>query len=123
MKLIYEEESYQIIGAAQEVHGILGAGFQEAVYQEALAIEFENKNIPYELEKELRIKFKDRYLDKKYSADFVCFDKIIVELKALALLTNDHMAQVINYLKAPDFKLGLLINFGEKSLKVKRLAL
>jgi len=123
MKLIYEEESYQIIGAAQEVHEILGAGFLEAVYQEALAIEFENRNISYEPEKELRIKFKDRYLNKKYSADFVCFDKIVVELKALSTLTSDHTAQVINYLKAAEFKLGLLINFGEQSIKVKRLVL
>ena len=123
MTLIFEEESYKIIGAAQEVHRILGPGFLEAVYQEALSIEFENRNIPFEQEKELKIKFKWRYLKKRYNADFLCFEKIILEIKALSSLTSDHTAQVINYLKATEFKLGLLINFGEKSLKIKRLVL
>ena len=123
MNLIYENESYKIIGAAQEVHKILGPGFLEAVYQEALAFEFSARGIPFESEKELKIKYKDNILKKKYNADFICYEKIIVELKALRQLTSDHEAQVLNYLKATGFKLGLLINFGEKSLKIKRLVL
>ncbi|GAK56413.1 hypothetical protein U27_03375 [Candidatus Vecturithrix granuli] len=107
--------------ACFEVHNRLGCGFLEAVYQEALAIEFEYLNIPYEAEKELHIPYRDRILRKKYRADFVCYDKIIVEIKALGQLISDHEAQVINALKATDFQLGLLVNFGERRLKYKRL--
>ena len=123
MGLIYVNESYKIIGAAQEVHKELGPGFLEAVYQEALALELTSRSIPFKMEQDLDIMYKNTKLNKKYYADFICFDKIIVELKALRELTSDHKAQVLNYLKASDFKLGLLINFGEASLKVKRLVL
>lgn len=105
-----------------QVHSELGCGFLEAVYQEALEIEFRQKGIPYEREKELSIFYKGILLQKTYKADFVCFDKIIVELKSLSELNNDHRAQIINYLKATDMKLGLLINFGEKTLKYERFA-
>ena len=121
MELIYEKESYEIIGAAQEVHRILGHGFLEAVYQEALELEFEKRNIPFIREQELKIQYKEQVLRKTYSADFVCYDKIIVETKALSSLNSEHESQVLNYLKATEFKLGILINFGEKSLKFKRL--
>ena len=104
-----------------EVHKELGPGFLEPVYQEALEIEFNKQNIPYQKEKELSIKYKNVILNKKYYADFVCFNKIIIELKALSGLTNDHKAQILNYLKATGFKLGILVNFGETSLKYKRL--
>ncbi len=121
MDLIYKEESYKVIGVAMEVHKELGYGFLEAVYQEALEIEFQKQGIPYEREKLLTISYKDIKLKKRYSADFVCYDKIIVELKALSDLTTQNEAQVLNYLKTTKHKLGLLINFGSKSLQYKRL--
>jgi len=119
--LIYKEESYQIIGACMEVHKTLGCGFLEPVYQEALSIEFQKQNIPFEKEKILSIIYKDIELEKKYIADFVCFSKIIIELKALSALTSEHESQVLNYLKATGFKLSILVNFGEESLKYKRI--
>lgn len=119
--LIYKDECFKIIGACIEVHNTLGCGFLEPVYQEALSIEFQKQDIPFEKEKVLSIRYKDIELEKKYIADFVCYDKIIVELKALSSLSSEHESQVLNYLKATGYKLGLLINFGEKSLKYKRM--
>ena len=118
---LYQNETYLIIGAMIEVHNTLGCGFLEAVYQEALAIEFEIRNIPYEREKKLLLFYKGIQLQKYYEADFVCYDKIIVELKALSALSSTHDAIMINYLKATRLKVGLLANFGEQSLKRKRL--
>ena len=118
---LYESETYKIIGAMMEVHKTLGCGFLEVVYQEALAIEFEKQKIPYEKEKKLLIFYKGIQLEKFYIADFVCFDKIIVELKALLELTSTHDSIMLNYLKATKLKVGILANFGEKSLKYKRL--
>ncbi|MBI9032093.1 GxxExxY protein [bacterium] len=120
---MFEEQTYKIIGACMEVHKQLGCGFLEAVYQEALGIEFNKQNIPYQREVSINIHYKDKLLDKKYIADFICYDNIIVELKALNNITNDHHAQVINYLKATSYPVGLLINFGERSLYHKRLIL
>lgn len=119
--LIYKDESYKIIGACMEVHKVLGPGFLEAVYQEALEIEFKNQSIPYEREKEIKIYFKGIELRKRYNADFVCYEKIILENKALSNLTDDHLGQVLNYLKATQFKLGLLVNFGQPKLEYKRI--
>jgi len=121
MDLIYEKESYKIIGAAMEVHSRLGSGFLEAVYQEALAIEFEKRSIPYIKEAKLEITYKERTLLKFYQADFICYDKIIVETKAQKELTGIDESQVINYLKATGMKIGLLVNFGAESLDHKRL--
>jgi GxxExxY protein len=121
--LIYKSESYKIIGACMEVHKTLGCGFLEAVYQEALSIEFEKRKIPYEQEKILRIYYKKHLLKKTYNADFVCYDKIIVETKAISQLHPDNMAQSLNYLKATGFKLALLVNFGAPSLQYKRIVL
>ena len=104
-----------------EVHKTLGCGFLEPVYQEALAIELNKQHIPFQKEKVLSIIYKDVELEKKYVADFVCFDKIVIELKALSSLNSEHEAQLLNYLKATGYKLGLLINFGELSLKYKRM--
>lgn len=118
---LYEKETYQIIGAMLEVHKTLGCGFLEAVYQEALSIEFEKQNIPFVKEKKLILFYKGIQIEKFYIADFVCFDKIIVELKALSALTSTHDSIMINYLKATKLKVGLLANFGERSLKHKRL--
>ena len=123
MALIYKEESYTIVGAAQEVHKILGAGFLEKVYQEALEVEFRKREIPFQREVQFNIEYKNEILKVNYIADFICFDKIIVELKALSQLTGDQTAQVINYLKITNLKLGILLNFGEQSLNVKRLVL
>ena len=120
--LIYKEESYKIIGACIEVHNTLGCGFFEAVYQEALAIEFDKRGISYIREAELNIDYKGIVLSKKYNADFICYDKIIVETKALTELASTHQSQVINYLKATKLKLGILVNFGEESLNYLRLA-
>ena len=121
MKLIYKQESYEIIGAAMEVHRELGSGFLEAVYQEALALEFKSRGIPFKKEVKLEISYKGQALSKYYEADFVCYDKIIVETKALHELSGIDESQVINYLKATGFKLGLLLNFGSESLEYNRL--
>jgi len=121
--LLYKEEVYQIIGAAMEVHRELGPGFLEAVYQEALELEFQEQFIPHEREKPLSIFYKGTKLNRSYSSDFLCYDKIIVELKALSQLNSDHESQLINYLKATKLRLGILINFGAKSLEYKRMIL
>ena len=121
MDLLYKPESYKIIGACYEVYNELGCGYLEAVYQEALEREFKLQNIPYQSESMLEISYKGEPLKKKYSADFICYNKIIIELKALSQLLGDHEAQVLNYLKATDYKLGILVNFGEPSLRYKRL--
>jgi len=118
---LYESETYKIIGAMMEVHKTLGCGFLEAVYQEALAIEFDLRNIPYVREKKLILFYKDVKLEKFYVPDFLCYEKIVVDLKALSALTTTHDSIMINYLNATRLKVGLLGNFGEKSLKYKRL--
>ena len=120
-ELYFKEETYQIIGVAYEVHNELGSGFLEAVYQEAFEIELINRSIPYEREKLLNVFYKSIKLQKEYSADFYCFDNIIVELKSLNALTSDHQSQLLNYLTATKTKVGLLINFGAKSLQYKRM--
>jgi GxxExxY protein len=119
--MLYQDESYKIIGAAIKVHRELGCGFLEAVYAEALEIEFKKQGIPNEREALLTISYDGIILNKKYVADFNCYDKIIVELKAVKELDNIDEAQVFNYLKATGYKLGLLINFGEPSLTYKRI--
>ncbi|MBA4408534.1 MAG: GxxExxY protein [Bacteroidota bacterium] len=118
---LYKDETYLIIGAAMEVHNELGPGFLEPVYQEAFEIELISQNIPYVREKIINIYYKNEKLKKEYSADFFCFDKIIVELKALNALNSDHESQLLNYLTATKTKVGLLINFGSKSLQHKRM--
>ena len=105
------------------MHKHLGCGFLEAVYKEALLIEYLGRDIPFEQEKILDIYYKGRLLKKKFVADFICYSNVIIELKALGSLTSDHDAQVLNYLKATGIKLGILVNFGETSLKYKRLVL
>ena len=121
MSYLYEEETYKILGACFEVHKTLGHGFLEAVYQEALEMEFQLRNIPYQREKMLYINYKGRQLKKHYVADFVCYDKIIIETKAISDLTSKDESQILNYLKVTNFKLGLLINFGKPSLQKKRI--
>ena len=104
-----------------DVHRNLGCGFLETVYQEALAIELNKRKIPFEKEVKLKVNYKGNYLSKYFIADFVCYDKIIIETKALTDLSGLEEAQVINYLKASGKKLGILINFGSESLEYKRL--
>lgn len=118
-----DEQTFEIIGAAMAVHRELGHGFLEAVYQEALAIEFTDRGIPFAREVELPILFRGQRLNTGYRADFLCFNDIIVELKALDKLTTREEAQVINYLKASGKSRGLLLNFGNRSLEQKRLVL
>ena len=120
--LIYEDETYAIVGAAMEVYYKLGSGFLEPVYQEALALEFTLRGVPFEAQKELRIEYKGHILEKTYFADFLCFDKIIVEIKSLVQLTPSDWSQIINYLKVSGLKVGLLFNFGNGvKLEQKRL--
>ena len=121
LKKKYDEETYQIIGAAMEVHRHLGCGFLEAVYGDALAIEMKAREIPFEREKLINIRYKDQTLEHYYVADFVCFGEIIVELKSVSKLNKTFDAQVLNYLNATGFESGLLINFGEISLKHHRI--
>ena len=116
-----DPQTYAIIGAAMEVHRQLGHGFLEAVYQEAAVIEFPLKQIPFEREVALPIRYKNILLPIHYRADFVCYSEIIVEFKALSRLSSAEEAQLLNYLKATGLKRGLLINFGASSLQYKRL--
>jgi GxxExxY protein len=115
-----DKKTFAIIGAAMEVHKELGGGFLEAVYQEALEREFTYQEIPYKSQPPVRIKYKGEPLKKKYEPDFICYDKVIVEIKAMDKLSSNEHAQIINYLKASELKVGLLINFGSKSLEHKR---
>ncbi len=122
--IIYKEESYLIQGAIFEVYREMGSGFLEAVYQECLEIEFENKNIPFVSQPMLKLKYKKKDLKKSYKPDLICFNKIIVELKGVKAIANEHQAQVLNYLKATEFKLGLIVNFGAyPKVEVKRIVL
>lgn len=121
MKSKRDEQTFAILGAAMEVHRTLGPGFLEAVYQEAMAIEFTLRGIPFKREVELEIYYKDQKLNTFYRADFVCFDKIIVELKALDQMSGIEESKVINYLQAGRIQRALLLNFGTKSLQYKRL--
>ncbi len=118
---LYPEESYRICGAIYEVHKHLGCGFLEKVYQDALALELQKQDIPFERECRFRIEYKGECLPTEYVADFVCYDKIILELKAVDVLQPIHEAQVINYLKVTGFKLGILVNFNELKIQPKRL--
>ena len=115
-----DPQTYAIIGAAMEVHRELGNGFLEGVYQEALAVELGLRGIPFERETELRVHYKERLLDCRFRPDFICYGEIIVELKALSRLSGTEEAQIINYLKATGLKRGLILNFGEPSLRYRR---
>ena len=117
--MIYPSETYAVIGAAMEVQNELGCGFAELVYHEALNIELGLRGIPFETEKLITITYKGHLLERTYKADLVCYDNIVVELKAVDKFKTEHTSQLLNYLKATNLPLGILINFGEKPLKFK----
>jgi len=120
-EILFKNESYKIIGSCMKVHSTLGLGFSESVYQEALSIQFAKDGIPFEREKVLEVYFDEVKLKKHFKEDFVCFESIIIELKASSFIHYDNIDQTRNYLKSTRFKLGLLVNFGEKSLVYKRV--
>jgi len=122
-KIGNDPRTYAIIGAAMEAHKQLGCGFLEPVYQEALAIEFSKRRIPFSREVKLPVFYKDMRLNTPYRVDFICFDDVAVELKALAQLSGTEEAQLINYLKASSREIGLLLNFGARSLTYRRFIL
>lgn len=122
-QLVYKEEAYKIIGICMAVHRELGKGFSEVVYGDALEIELMDNNVNYSREKKFDIVYKGNLLPHKYKADFIINDKIVLEIKAISCLTNSHVKQTLNYLAVSKLKLGLLINFGEDSLRYKRIVL
>jgi len=123
MDLIYKEECYRIIGACFEVYKDKGCGFLEPVYDDCLAIELGLQNIPHALKPSLQLNYKGQILQHHYEPDFVCFGKIIVEIKAVSKLVDEHRAQVLNYLAASEFQLGILVNFGHyPKLEWERIA-
>ena len=121
--IIYPEESYQIMGACFEVYKEKGCGFLEAVFQECMELELGDQQIPFVAKPQLALSYKRRPLKQTYSPDLVCFGKIIVELKAVSTLTDEHRAQVHNYLHATGHRLGLLVNFGHfPKIEYERIA-
>jgi GxxExxY protein len=121
--LLYKEDTFKIIGISMEVHNQLGKGFSEVVYSDALEIEFIDNNIKYSKEQKFNISYKGNILPHKYKADFIINDTIVLEIKAIQCLTSSHVKQTLNYLAVSKLKIGLLINFGEDSLKYKRVIL
>lgn len=120
-EVLFKEESYKIIGCCLEVYNELGPGFLEVIYKDALEIEFQLNEIPYSREKIFDIKYKNKLLPRRYQADFVVYDKIILEVKHFRTLSSDNLAQTLNYLKVTGCKLGILANFGEGSFNSKRI--
>lgn len=123
MEYYKQEENYKIVGICMEVHRILGPGLLEIIYKDALEIEFKNNNIPYEREKEFSIEYKGNILPHKFYADFIVNEDIILEVKAVKEFSNEHIAQILNYLKLAGSEIGLLVNFQTKSLHYKRYML
>jgi GxxExxY protein len=123
-KILFRDESYAIQGAIFEVYREMGCGFLESVYQECLGIELRERSIPFASQQDLQLIYKGHLLKQKYVPDFICYNQIIVELKAVKEIAPEHQAQVLNYLKATKMKLGLLVNFGSyPKATVMRLAL
>jgi GxxExxY protein len=120
-ELILMDEVYSIVGAAMEVSNELGAGFLEAVYQEAMVLELQERKIPFVAQNPIRISYKGRKLCKEYVPDLICFEQVIVEIKAIKQLTSNEEAQLLNYLKATKKTVGLLLNFGSPKLEWKRM--
>ena len=123
LDLIHKEEVYNLVGLCMEVHNELGKGFSEIVYKDAIEYECKQNAHSYEREKMYSVSYKDVILPHKYFADFVVFDKIILEVKSCEKIVNEHVGQVLNYLAASELKVGLIVNFGKKSLEYKRVVL
>ncbi|WP_299395490.1 GxxExxY protein [uncultured Gelidibacter sp.] len=121
--ILYKDESYAIVGVLFDVYNNLGSGFSEIVYKDALEYEFTQLHIPFEREKEYQVAYKNVYLKHKFYADFVLFDKIILEIKSISNLNDAHTSQCINYLKVSDCKLAILANFHKNLLDHKRIVL
>lgn len=119
--LLMREEVFTIVGAAMEVHSVLGCGFLESVYQEALALELRNRDVLFLKQERIEVFYKGRTLEKYFVVDFLCFGEIVVEIKALASISSEHEAQLLNYLKVSNHKVGILINFGAEKLEFKRM--
>lgn len=111
-EILYKDESYKIMGACFEVYKAMGPGFLEAVYQECLAREFTSQEVPFKQLHPLKLYYKNKPLNQAYQVDFLCYDKIIIEIKSVRQIADEHRAQTINYLRATDIQLGLLVNFG-----------
>lgn len=123
MEFYKQKENYQIIGICMEVHRILGPGLLEVVYKDALEIEFRNNNIPFEREKEFTIDYKGNTLPHKFYADFIIYDEIILKIKTVKEINNEHIAQTLNYIKLANSQIGIIVNFQNKSLTHKRLVI
>ncbi len=122
--VIYKDESYKIVGACFNVYNEMGCGFLESVYQECMEIELEYQLVPFLSQAEIKLKYRDRLLKSKFIPDILCYNKIIVELKAVSMLVDEHRSQVINYLHASKIKLGILVNFGNHNkLEYERFVL
>jgi GxxExxY protein len=123
MDLYKREEYYKIVGLCMEVHNVLGGGLSEIIYKDALEIEFKNNNIPYEREKPYSISYKGHNIAHKYFADFVIYDEIIFEVKAIKEIISDNVTQTLNYMKLADSQVGIIANFNIKTLQHKRIVL
>lgn len=123
MEFYKQEENYKIVGICMEVHRILGPGLLEIVYKDALEIEFRNHNIPFEREKEFYIDYKGIVLPHRFYADFIVYDEIILEIKSVKEINNEHIAQTLNYMRLADTQIGIIANFQNKSLTHKRLVI
>jgi len=119
--ILFKEESFKIVGICMNIHSVLGMGLKEINYQDAMEIEFIDNNIPYKREQRFKVIYKNKILRSPYIADFVLFDKIIIEVKSAASIIDAHLAQTLSYLKVSNMKLGIIVNFGEKSLRYKRV--
>ena len=119
--IILKDESYKIIGLCMEVHNQLGVGFKEIIYKDALEIEFKSHRVPFTREKQFKIEYKGVILPRRYPADFVVYDSIIIEVKAMPMIINNFVLQTRNYLKASGIRLGIIANFGQSPFKSKRV--
>jgi len=119
--LIYKDEAYELTGICMEVHNELGPGLLEIIYKEAIEWELDDRMIQYQREKEYPVYYKKHLLRKRFNADFVVYDKIILEVKSKESISNEDIAQTINYLKLSECRLGLIVNFGRSKLEIKRL--
>lgn len=121
--ILFKEESFKIVGICMNIHSTLGMGLKEINYQDPMEIEFIDNNIPYQREKRFKVTYKNKILRSPYITDFLLFDKMIIEVKSTSSIIEAHVAQTLSYLKIANLKLGIIINFGEFSLKWQRVIL